>query len=124
MTFSEAITSVISQYVGFTGRARRSEYWYYLLFTFCVDSVLALLAKMTGQEMFNVMLSLFNLGLFLPGLAVSIRRMHDTGKSGWFVLISLLPVVGSILLNLWFLRDSEPGTNKYGPNPKETYELR
>ena len=119
MTFPEAITSVMSQYVGFSGRARRSEYWYYLLFTFCVDSVLALLGRMTGQELFSILLSLFNLGLFLPGLAVSIRRMHDTGKSGWFVLISLLPVVGSLLLNLWFLRDSEPGTNKYGPNPKE-----
>ena len=118
MTFTEAIRSVITQYTGFGGRARRSEYWYYFLFECIVNFALSGLAQFTGLNLFNTLIGLFNLALLLPGLAVCFRRMHDTGKSAWYLLIGLIPVLGQILVMLWFLKDSEPGTNQYGPNPK------
>ena len=62
---------------------------------------------------------LWSLAILLPGLAVAIRRLHDIGKSGWFVLLALIPIVGSIILIVFYVKDSEPGENKYGPNPKE-----
>jgi len=118
MSFVEAIRSVLTQYVGFSGRARRAEYWYFFLFECIVNFVLSMLGNITDMNFFNILITLFNLAVFLPGLAVCFRRMHDTGKSAWYLLIGLVPIVGQILIMLWFIKDSEPGTNQYGPNPK------
>ncbi|MCR5746549.1 MAG: DUF805 domain-containing protein [Lachnospiraceae bacterium] len=118
MTIVEAVKSCFSQYVGFSGRARRSEYWYFSLFELIVSIALSILGAITGSGIFSVLSGIFALATILPGLAVSIRRLHDIGKSGWFVLISLIPVIGTILIIIWACKDSDPGDNQYGPNPK------
>ena len=116
MSFVEAIKSVFSQYVGFSGRARRSEYWYFVLFEAVISSVLSGLGQKVAA--FSVIGGIFALAVLLPGLAVCIRRLHDIGKSGWWILLSLIPVVGGIILIVFACKDSEPGDNQYGPNPK------
>lgn len=118
MSFTEAIQSVFTQYVGFSGRARRSEYWFFFLFNMIISAVLNVLTRVTGASIFGVLAGIVSLALLLPGLSVAIRRLHDTGKSGWFILFALIPVVGAILLIVWYCKDSQPGENQYGPNPK------
>ena len=118
MGFTEAIKSVLSQYAGFTGRARRSEYWFFCLFNMIISGVLTVLYRLTGAGLFSVLSGLVSLALIIPGLAVAIRRMHDIGKSGWYLLFAFIPLVGSIIVIVWYCKDSEPGTNVYGPNPK------
>ena len=116
MSFTEAIKSVFSQYAGFSGRARRSEYWYFVLFNFIVSFVLGLLGQ--AASIFSILSGIVSLALLVPGLAVAIRRLHDIGKSGWYLLFVLIPLVGSIILIIWCCKDSDPGDNAYGPNPK------
>ena len=115
MSFGEAIKSVFSQYVGFSGRARRSEYWYFVLFNFIVTAVLGFLASVSDG--FTIISGIYSLAVLLPGLAVGVRRLHDVGKSGAWLLIALIPLVGEILLIVWFCGDSQPD-NQYGPSPK------
>lgn len=101
--FMTSIRTVLSKYVDFTGRARRSEYWWFFLASGVLNIILRTASPILGL--------LVGLALFLPGLAVGIRRMHDTGHSGWFILI---PIYNIVLL----ATDSAPGDNQYGPNPK------
>lgn len=103
-------------YVQFQGRARRSEYWYPVLCNFIVALVLAVLAKLV--PFLGILSGLFSLAALLPSLGVAIRRLHDVGKSGWWLLIGLVPLVGGIVLLVWACTDSNPGENAYGPNPK------
>lgn len=116
MSFTDSIKSVFSQYVGFKGRARRSEYWWFALFNIIVGVVISLIVRLTGWNFLSI---LYSLAVLLPGIAVAVRRLHDIGKSGWFYLFAFIPLVGSIILLVWFCKDSEPGANAYGPNPKE-----
>ena len=109
MSFGEAVSSVFSHYADFTGRARRSEYWWFYLFMFIVGCVVVWIP---------VLPILWSIAIFIPNLAVSVRRLHDIGKSGWNMLFLLVPLVGVILLIIWFCKDSDPGANEYGPNPK------
>ena len=121
MTFKEAVTHVFQNYANFSGRARRSEYWYFTLFNMIVVAALSALAAASGKGLaiiFRGLTSLVSLGMFIPGLAVCWRRLHDIGKSGACFFIGLIPIVGAILLIVWYCRDSEPGDNMYGPNPK------
>ena len=118
MTFVEAIQSVFTQFNNFHGRARRSEYWWYLLFECVIDFGLSFLGSYTGIGAFTIAMYIFNLVLLVPGLALCFRRMHDTGKSGWWLLPAMIPIAGQIYIILWFLKDSQPGENQYGPNPK------
>lgn len=115
---------VLKNYAVFSGRARRKEYWMFFLFNFIFGLVASLIDLGIGLLTFAVfglgLLSiLYGLAVFVPGLAVSVRRLHDVGKSGWYYLIVLIPIAGAI----WFLvltcTDSQAGDNKYGPNPKE-----
>ena len=99
------------------GRARRSEYWYFVLFYGIVMLCLSLLALIPGAVLLTV---IFWLGTVVPNLAVSWRRLHDTGRSGAWVFLSLVPLVGVLILILWMAEDSQPGTNPFGPNPKGT----
>ncbi len=122
MTFKEAVTHVFQNYANFSGRARRSEYWYFTLFSALVTGVLGGLAAASGERLetvFRGLSGLVSLGLFIPGLAVCWRRLHDIGKSGACYFLCLIPIVGPIILLVWYCRDSEPGGNMYGPNPKE-----
>jgi uncharacterized membrane protein YhaH (DUF805 family) len=114
----------LGKYAVFTGRSRRSEYWYFILFTCLIGVALfaagMYVAKVTGgpPTLGEYLLDFFSLLIFLPSLAVSVRRLHDIGMNGWWVLLNLVPLVGLVLLVL-FCQDSQAGNNRYGPNPKE-----
>ena len=119
MGFVEAIQHVFRNYANFSGRARRSEYWWFTLFNSLVSGALARLSQGgNGPALFTALASLWSLALFLPGLALCWRRLHDIGKSGanWFWVF--LPLVGWILLLVWMIRDGTAGPNQYGPDPK------
>ena len=116
MSFTEAIRSVFSKYVDFEGRARRSEYWYFVLFNMLVSSVLAWLTRIS--PLLSGLIAVYEIAVFLPSLAVAFRRLHDIGKSGWYLLIGFVPIVGAILLIVWFCREGERRGNLYGPDPK------
>ena len=102
------------RFADFSGRSRRSAYWYYMLF-----NVLALIVAVGIDSLigYPIVYGLYALVSLVPGLAVAVRRLHDTGRSGWWLLISLVPLVGLILIYFLVL-DSQPGENKWGPNPK------
>ena len=113
---------VLKNYVGFSGRARRKEYWMFVLFNIIfavvamiLDNVLGLASKEYG---YGPIYGLYALAVFLPGRAVSVRRLHDIGKSGWWLLIALIPIVGAIMLIIWDVREGERGDNRFGPDPK------
>ncbi len=117
MSFSEAVKSVFSNYAVFEGRARRSEYWYFFLLQLIVNVVVRILVNVSS--VFSILAIIWALATLVPGLAVAVRRLHDTGKSGWFILLGLIPVVGGIIVLVFMVSDSLPGDNQYGPNPKE-----
>ena len=117
MSFTDAIRSVFSQYVGFTGRARRSEFWYWTLFQIIVGIVASILDRAVFDRNNAAFSVLVGLGLLLPSLAVAVRRLHDSGRTGWWLLIGLIPVIGTIILIVFYVQDSQ-GDNKYGPSPK------
>ena len=116
------------QYAVFSGRARRKEYWMFVLFAFIIQILAAVLDNLLditfpGPYMFyGPIYIIAGLVMILPNLAVTIRRLHDTGKSGWFIFISLIPFIGSIWLLVLMFTNSQPGENSYGPNPKEVTE--
>ena len=118
MGFGEAVQSVFSKYATFSGRARRSEYWYFVLLQVIVTAVLNGLYSATESVAFSAILVLFDLALLVPSLAVCWRRLHDIGKSGGYYFFILIPLVGWILLLVWMCQDSQPGANQYGPSPK------
>ena len=112
----------MKKYADFRGRARRTEYWMFVLFsaifwvaTMILDNLLGTKAK---DDTVGVFYYLFTLATVLPRLAVLVRRLHDVGKSGWWVFISLIPIVGGIWLFVLTVTDSDAGDNEYGPNPK------
>ena len=115
--------TVLRKYAVFEGRARRREYWFFVLFYILISVVLAVVDRMLGtyDETYGMgaLGALFCLGLLIPSIAVGARRLHDTGRSGWWLLIGFIPVIGVIVLIVFFVLDSQPGTNAYGPNPKE-----
>ena len=118
MSFADAVRSCLSQYVGFSGRARRSEFWYFVLFYVIVQIVASIIDSVLGTN--QIISGLASLALLLPYLAVGIRRLHDTSRSGWWILIGLIPLVGAIILIVFYCQDSHPD-NQYGPNPKAGY---
>ena len=110
------------KYATFEGRARRSEYWYFVLFyilillalTF-VDGLVGTLSEEAG---IGVLGGMFALGTLVPALAVTVRRLHDTNRSGWWVLVGIVPILGDVVLLVFAALDSQPGANRFGPNPK------
>ena len=115
MSFVEAIRVCFSKYGTFTGRARRSEYWWFALFGAIVYVVASILDGAAHTVAFVVIALL---GLLVPSIAVAVRRLHDTTRSGWWYFISLVPLVGGIILLVYFVSDSTPGSNEYGASPK------
>ncbi|MBQ3189037.1 MAG: DUF805 domain-containing protein [Bacteroidaceae bacterium] len=105
MGFSQAVKSVFSNYANFSGRARRSEYWYFVLFSLIIGLI----------PIVNLIVGLISI---IPGIAVCVRRLHDIGKSGWWLLLGFIPIAGPIVLLVWFCTDSQPGENQWGANPK------
>jgi uncharacterized membrane protein YhaH (DUF805 family) len=116
---------VLRKYAEFNGRARRKEYWIYALVTLILCVVLygvGVAAFFAGQRAVGGALIglyvLYALATFMPSLACAVRRLHDTNKSGWWILISLVPILGGLWLIVLLAIDSDPGVNQYGPNPK------
>lgn len=114
---------VLKKYVEFSGRARRKEYWFFVLFNFLVYLGLVIIDGLTGsldaKSGIGLLSGLYSLAVLLPYLGVTVRRLHDTGRSGWWLLIALIPLVGPIVLLVFMVLDSTPGQNEYGDNPKE-----
>jgi uncharacterized membrane protein YhaH (DUF805 family) len=108
--------AVLKNYTGFSGRARRKEYWMFVLFNVIIAFVLGFVEGIVGGP--GILGMLYMLAVLIPSIAVSIRRLHDTNKSGWFLLIGLIPVLGGIILIVFMAMDGDPGDNQYGPNPK------
>lgn len=113
---------VLKKYAVFSGRARRKEYWFFVLFNMIFAIIAMVLDNVLGIAIEGVVYGpiylLLCLAVLLPGLGVLVRRLHDVGKSGWFFFISLIPIIGSIWLLVVLCRDSMPGENQYGANPK------
>lgn len=123
MTFQDAIRTCLGKYADFQGRARRAEYWWWVLFVILasiaagiVDSLIgaALTGGGGGLPVFGAAVSL---AAFLPSLAVAVRRLHDTDRSGWWYLLVLLPVIGFIVLIIFFVQRGTAGPNRFGPDP-------
>lgn len=112
--------AVLKKYAVFSGRARRKEFWFFGLFNVIFAVVLAGIGAATAESVpaVGLLYPLYALAVFLPGLAVQIRRLHDTGRSGWWWLVAFIPLIGPILLLVFYVQDSQPGDNQYGPNPK------
>jgi uncharacterized membrane protein YhaH (DUF805 family) len=106
---------VLKEYANFKGRARRTEYWMFTLFNILVSIALGVVLSLTGLP--PALILLYSLAVFLPSMAVAVRRLHDTNRSGWFMLLAFVPLVSLYLLYLMVV-DSDPNNNSYGPNPK------
>ncbi len=115
MGFMEAVKSVFSRYVDFQGRSPRSEYWWFSLFV--ILFVLVMMLATMVIPFLAILLLIFYLGIILPMLAVTIRRLHDLDKSGWWIFIQLVPIVGPLLLLYWFCTKGTDGDNQFGPDP-------
>jgi len=114
---------VLKKYVVFNGRAKREEYWYFVLFNIIIGIVLTVIDAVTGsfspETGTGLLGGIYSLAVLLPTIAVSVRRLHDTGRSGWWLLISLVPLIGPIVLLIFMAQNSKPGQNQYGVNPQE-----
>jgi uncharacterized membrane protein YhaH (DUF805 family) len=120
----------LRKYADFQGRARRSEFWLFWLFTLVVGFVLQMLGGMMGgaadptnpMAMYSspagIVLLLFYLAILIPSIAVAIRRLHDTNRSGWWLLIALIPFIGALVLLVFYVLPGTPGPNKFGEDPK------
>jgi uncharacterized membrane protein YhaH (DUF805 family) len=125
---------VLKKYVVFSGRASRSEYWYFALFSTIISIILTMIDVSMGSGAAETAMSgdaemamsvnmgwlsgIYSLAVLLPSLGVSIRRLHDTDHSGWWLLIAFIPLIGAIVLLVFMVKDSTAGNNEYGPNPK------
>ncbi len=110
------------KYAVFSGRARRSEYWYFTLFSMIAIAILRTLDQSSGryndETHSGTLESIYGLIVLIPTLSLGVRRLHDTGRSGWWLLINLVPVAGWIINLIFDLQDSQPGSNQYGASPK------
>ncbi|MEV7199009.1 DUF805 domain-containing protein [Streptomyces griseoluteus] len=106
---------VLKKYAVFSGRARRQEYWMFFLFNLIITIVLAIVDSALDTQVLQLV---YSLAVLIPGLAVAVRRLHDTGRSGWWILIGLIPLVGFIILLVFLASEGKPEANEYGPNPK------
>ncbi|HIP18667.1 MAG TPA: DUF805 domain-containing protein [Sulfurovum sp.] len=122
------IETIKNRYAKFDGRASRSEYWFYTLFyliiaiavgmvdTAVVNPMLGIAPEQAAQG--GILQFILALALLVPSIAIGVRRLHDTGKSGWWLLIGLIPIVGALVLIFFYVTDSQAGSNMYGENPK------
>jgi uncharacterized membrane protein YhaH (DUF805 family) len=116
MDFMQAISSGFQNYVNFSGRAIRSEYWWWILFTVLLAVVASIIDAALG---IGILAAIATLGTLLPSLGLAVRRLHDLDKSGWWVLLALIPLIGPIILIVWFCGRGTVGSNRFGPDPLE-----
>lgn len=107
---------VLKNYAVFSGRAQRMEYWMFCLFNFIISIAIGVVEGLLGTM--GIIGLIYCFAILLPGIGVSIRRLHDIGKTGWWLLIAFVPLLGAIVLLIFMVLDSQPGDNQYGPNPK------
>lgn len=114
---------VLKNYATFSGRARRKEYWMFFLFNVLISLGLGVLDVVAGtysvEYETGFFSGLYSLLVLIPSIAVGVRRLHDTNRSGWWIVISLIPIIGVLVLFVFTCLDSQPGTNRFGANPKE-----
>jgi uncharacterized membrane protein YhaH (DUF805 family) len=114
--------AALKKYADFSGRARRKEYWLFTLINILILIGLAIIDVTAGLEVgdeeMGVLSGIYALAVLIPGIAVSVRRLHDTDRSGWWLLIGIVPLIGDIVLLIFFVLDGTPGDNRFGPNPK------
>ena len=110
---------VLKQYADFEGRARRKEYWMFVLFNLLISIGLNIIGYALDT---NILGLLYSIAVLIPGIAVSVRRLHDVGKSGWMLFIVLIPLIGAIWLIVLEATEGDPGDNEYGANPKEDFD--
>jgi uncharacterized membrane protein YhaH (DUF805 family) len=117
MTFVEAISSGFNNYANFSGRSQRSAFWWWTLFyMIAIPGTAFIEDKVFGYEP-PVLSALVSVGLLIPSIAVTVRRLHDTARSGWFILLGFVPLIGPIILLVWYCQQGTPGANQYGPDP-------
>ena len=113
---------VLRKYAVFNGRARRKEYWMFFLFNLIISFLLGIFDGIMGtfspEAGLGLLGGLYSLAVLIPSIAVTIRRLHDTGRTGWWFLIIFIPLIGAIILLVFMVFNSDEGTNAYGPNPK------
>lgn len=116
------LKEVIAKYATFRGRARRREYWRYILYYVIAFVALVLVDMLTGtfnmESQLGFLSGLFLLFMLIPSVAVAVRRLHDTERSGWWVLLAFLPLIGQLVLLFFFIQEGDEGDNAYGPDPK------
>lgn len=115
-------TNVFKKTLDFKSRSRRKEYWMFILWTSIISVVLSIVELVLNLEIapdLGLLSTIFSLVILIPSISLSVRRLHDIGRTGWWLLLSFIPILGWIALFVFTLLDSESGTNKYGPNPKE-----
>ena len=119
MNFQEAVQSGFSNYANFRGRACRSEFWWWQLFLVLGGIVVALLDLFANSNIFggSPLAMVFWLATIIPDLAVTVRRLHDTDSSGWWILLSLIPLIGMIVLIVWWCQEGSKGYNRFGADP-------
>ena len=114
--------AVLKKYAQFSGRARRKEYWYFTLFNVIFSVVLSFVDGLTGtwnpESGVGLLSGIYSLAVLIPAIAVGVRRLHDTGRSAWWLLILLIPLVGVIIFLVFMVLESQEGENQYGPSPK------
>ena len=120
MGFAQAISAGFSNYVNFSGRACRSEYWYWILFIVIADIVTGIIDAALGIQLVT---SIFGLVTLLPSLAIAIRRLHDLDRTGWWILLGLIPLIGWIILLIWYVTKGTDGPNRFGPDPLATLAI-
>lgn len=117
MNMHEAVVSCLQKYVTFSGRAPRSEYWYWVLCTMVIAFVLALIDVTLLAASGGALSNLFTLVAFLPGVAVTVRRLHDINRSGWWILIGMIPIAGLLMIIFWATIKGDKGDNSFGSDP-------
>lgn len=113
---------VLKKYAVFSGRSRRKEYWFFVLFNLIISGALYMVDNMLGtvneEAGAGVLGGIYSLAVLIPSIAVLVRRLHDTDRSGWWILIGLIPFIGVIVLLVFAVQDGSPGQNRFGDNPK------
>lgn len=122
MDFTTAVRTVLGKYVVFSGRAQRSEYWWFALFSFGTSVILSFIDGIlfgfgSGGQSVGVLSGLFSLAVLLPSIGVAVRRLHDLDKSGWWLLLIFIPLLGFLVLLFFFVQRGTTGANRFGPDP-------
>lgn len=118
MDFMTAVRTCLQKFATFQGRAARSEFWFFALFQFLVLIAASIIDAVLGTSMIFYLIA--GLALIVPSISVAVRRLHDTNRSGWWYWLALVPIVGVIVLLIWFCTKGSDGPNDFGPNPLQS----